>query len=67
MTAPADVTDASTDAVTFTARLRLTRLIDAKPRPGSTCATWLNGTSAPLGVRMRMFSMSPSDRRSSWG
>ena len=39
----------------------------SKPRPGSTCATWPNGTSAPLGVRMRMFSRSPSDRRSSRG
>ena len=67
MTFPAEVTFGSTEAVTLTARFRSTRRIDANPRPGSTAATWLNGTSPPSVVRMRMFSRSPSDRRSSRG
>ena len=57
----------STDAVTFTALLRSMRRIAANPRPGSTSATWLNGTSPPFGVRTRMFSRLASDRRCSRG
>ena len=38
----------SIEAVALTARLRLTRLIDAKP-PSPTCALSLNGTSPPFG------------------
>jgi len=65
--ADVDAICGSTDAVTFTARLRSIRRIEAKPRPGSTSATWLKGTSAPFGVRTRMLSRLPSDRRCSLG
>ena len=40
----------------MTARFRSMRRMEAKPRPGSTTATELKGTSPPSGVRMRKFS-----------
>ena len=49
MTSPAAVTVGSTEAVTLTARLRSMRRMEAKPRPGSTTATELKGTSPPSG------------------
>ena len=64
---PGVARELSTLAVTLTARRRSTRVIEAYPRPGSTSATWLKGTSVPPGVRMRMFSMSARERRSSFG
>ena len=39
----------------------------ANPRPNSASATEENGTSAPLGVRIRIVSRSPSDRRADSG
>ena len=55
MTSPADVTVAWTEAVTLTARLRSTRRMEGKRRPGSTTATWPKGTSPPRGCGCACF------------
>ena len=57
----------STSACTLITRLRSVRRIVAGPRPTETSVAVANGISAPVGVRNRIPSRFPSERRSSRG